>query len=47
MLETKITGKPYAGKLHVRIDEGVEKSRLLFSLYSTASYVYISSKIAL
>ena len=25
MFATKITGKPYAGKLHVRIDEGEKR----------------------
>jgi hypothetical protein len=45
MLKAKILGKPYAGKLHVRIDEGERKTRpgnaardpyrLFFFLYST------------
>ena len=36
MLATKITGKPYAGKPHVRIDEGEgEYYVLLTLLYST------------
>jgi len=27
MLQVKILGKPYAGKLHVRFDEGEEEDR--------------------
>jgi len=34
MLMTKTLGKPYAGKPHVRFDEGVGKASA-FSLYST------------
>ena len=36
MLMTKFIGEPYAGKLHVRFDEGAEKEFVnSFSLYST------------
>ena len=35
----KVTGKPYAGKPHVRIDEGERRGRVFFSLYSTAPAV--------
>jgi hypothetical protein len=28
MLKMKILGKPYAGKLHVRFDEGVEEDKV-------------------
>jgi len=31
----KFIGKPYAGKPHVRFDEGVGKVHLSFPLYST------------
>jgi len=31
----KFIGKPYAGKPHVRIDEGAGKVVLFFPLYST------------
>jgi hypothetical protein len=31
----KFIGKPYAGKPHVRIDEGAGKVLLSFPLYST------------
>jgi len=31
----KFVGKPYAGKPHVRIDEGAGKEIFSFSLYST------------
>jgi len=34
----KFTGKPYAGKPHVRIDEGAGKVFLSFPLYSTEFY---------
>ena len=36
MLMTKVVGKPYAGKPHVRIDEGVERILWVRSPYSTA-----------
>ena len=37
----KFIGKPYAGKPHVRFDEGVGKVYLSFPLYSTdTSYAY-------
>ncbi|MBI4647039.1 MAG: hypothetical protein HY738_10735 [Bacteroidia bacterium] len=35
---TNFTGKPYAGKLHVRIDEGVGKAILPSPLYSTGKF---------
>ena len=35
MLMKKSIGKPYAGKPHVRFDEGVGKVLLTFPLYST------------
>jgi len=38
MLMKKFIGKPYAGKPHVRIDEGVGKVFLTFPLYSTAFF---------
>jgi len=34
MLEMKVIGKPYAGKPHVRFEEGAGKA-LYFPLYST------------
>jgi hypothetical protein len=36
MLAKKFIGKPYAGKPHVRFDEGVGKVILSSPLYSTA-----------
>ena len=36
MLLMKFVGKPYAGKLHVRFDEGAGKVFLSFPLYSTS-----------
>jgi hypothetical protein len=48
MLKAKILGKPYAGKLHVRFDEGEEEAkvskcgltfyRLPSSFYSTGGW---------
>jgi hypothetical protein len=35
MLLKKFVGKPYAGKLHVRFDEGAGKVLNAFPLYST------------
>jgi len=36
MLMTKFIGEPYAGKLHVRFDEGAGKVNIVpFPLYST------------
>jgi len=35
MLMMKFIGKPYAGKLHVRFDEGAGKGASPFPLYST------------
>jgi len=35
MLLMKVIGKPYAGKPHVRFDEGVGKVDFSFPLYST------------
>ena len=35
MLMMYFIGKPYAGKLHVRFDEGVGKDEASFPLYST------------
>jgi len=35
MLMKKFIGKPYAGKPHVRFDEGAGKGVPSFSLYST------------
>jgi len=35
MQTKKFIGKPYAGKPHVRIDEGAGKVFLSFPLYST------------
>jgi hypothetical protein len=35
MLMKKFIGKPYAGKPHVRFDEGAGKVFLSFPLYST------------
>ena len=37
MLMKKFIGKPYAGKLHVRFDEGAGKGASSFPLYSTVS----------
>jgi hypothetical protein len=36
MLLKKFVGKPYAGKLHVRFDEGAGKVLKAFPLYSTS-----------
>ena len=41
----KFTGKPYAGKPHVRIDEGAGKVFLSFPLYSTVSVVRTSANV--
>ena len=35
MLKEKFTGKPYAGKPHVRFDEGAEERHSVPRLYST------------
>jgi hypothetical protein len=35
MNATKNTGKPYAGKLHVRIDEGEKRQAIYAPLFST------------
>jgi hypothetical protein len=40
MLMKKSIGKPYAGKPHVRFDEGVGKVLLTFPLYSTGNCIY-------
>jgi hypothetical protein len=44
MLLTKFVGKPYAGKLHVRFDEGVGEGVQPSSPYSTASFVFFVVK---
>jgi hypothetical protein len=36
----KVAGKPYAGKPHVRIDEGAGIEFFSFPLYSTGSIYY-------
>jgi hypothetical protein len=41
----KFIGKPYAGKPHVRFDEGAGKVLLSFPLYSTASVVKKTRKV--
>jgi hypothetical protein len=38
MLMKKFAGKPYAGKPHVRFDEGAGEVSLSFPLYSTGKY---------
>jgi hypothetical protein len=38
MLLMNFTGKPYAGKPHVRFDEGAGKEFFSFPLYSTEKY---------
>ena len=38
MHEMNTTGKPYAGKPHVRFDEGAEERRVASLLYSTGLY---------
>jgi hypothetical protein len=43
MLLKKFVGKPYAGKLHVRFDEGAGKVLNAFPLYSTF-FVYFLIK---
>jgi hypothetical protein len=40
MLLKKFVGKPYAGKLHVRFDEGAGKVLKAFPLYSTSFLCY-------
>ena len=40
MQMTKFIGKPYAGKPHVRIEEGAGKVFVAFPLYSTGSLFY-------
>lgn len=40
MLLKKFIGKPYAGKPHVRFDEGAGKVILSFLLYSTGNYLF-------
>jgi hypothetical protein len=44
MLLKKFVGKPYAGKLHVRFDEGAGKVLKAFPLYSTLFVTFWSSK---
>jgi hypothetical protein len=44
MLMTKFIGKPYAGKPHVRFDEGVGKDTFSFPLYSTGKWISILSE---
>jgi hypothetical protein len=48
MLTMNVIGKPYAGKLHVRFEEGVGKV-FSFPLYSTGHFyillLYLSLKI--
>ena len=39
---TKFIGKPYAGKPHVRIDEGAGKVFLSFPLYSTDNLAHLA-----
>jgi hypothetical protein len=39
MFERKFIGKPYAGKPHVRFDEGVGKTILSSPLYSTVTFL--------
>lgn len=41
MLVMKFIGKPYAGKPHVRIDEGVGKVILPSPLYSTGQIKHL------
>jgi hypothetical protein len=43
----KFVGKPYAGKPHVRFDEGVGKVFLSFPLYSTVVYKIVLWNIRL
>ena len=44
MLMKKLIGKPYAGKLHVRFDEGAGKEFVYsFSLYSTVNKNHLNS----
>jgi hypothetical protein len=40
MLMTNFIGKPYAGKLHVRFDEGAGKV-FSFPLYSTVNFASV------
>ncbi len=42
---TKFIGKPYAGKPHVRIDEGAGKVFVAFPLYSTGKNRFFKCKI--
>jgi len=44
MLTKKFIGKPYAGKPHVRFDEGAGKVFLSFPLYSTAFFAFLRGK---
>jgi hypothetical protein len=44
MLLKKFVGKPYAGKLHVRFDEGAGKVFISFPLYSTFFGTFSSRK---
>jgi len=48
MLMTKFIGEPYAGKPHVRFDEGAGKEYFdPFPLYSTVSLAFFAVKILL
>jgi hypothetical protein len=42
MFLKKFVGKPYAGKLHVRFDEGAGKVLKAFPLYSTSFLCYFT-----
>ena len=45
MLMTKFIGEPYAGKPHVRIDEGAGKECVdPFPLYSTGKILFFVSR---
>jgi hypothetical protein len=44
MLLKKFVGKPYAGKLHVRFDEGAGKVLKAFPLYSTFLFLLDQAK---
>jgi hypothetical protein len=48
MLKAKILGKPYAGKLHVRFDEGEEEAKVRkcgLTLYRLPSSFYSTGEI--
>ena len=53
MFATKITGKPYAGKLHVRIDEGEKRKAntprfsLLYCLLWFKNWAYLRTIIGI